>query len=201
MAPAHDVTAAFLRIACGVRVVPESALPRPPFVIFANHSSHLDFAVIWAALPESLRQFVRPVAGRDYWNRSALRRWLAASVFKAVLIERQNVTVANNPLEPILTALKAGESLIVFPEGTRNPDGEIRPFKGGLYHIARAMPDVPLVPVLLDNLNRILPKGHVIAVPLIAHLAIGSALTLQPGEPKSGFLARAHSALAALRSS
>lgn len=201
VAPAHDVTAALLRIACGVRVVPENALPRPPFVIFANHSSHLDFAVIWAALPESLREFVRPVAGRDYWNRGALRRWLAAKVFKAVLIERQNVTVANNPLEPILAALAAGESLIVFPEGTRNPDGEIRPFKGGLYHIARAMPAVPLVPVLLDNLNRILPKGHVLAVPLIAHLAIGQAMTLQPGEAKPDFLARAQAALAALRSS
>lgn len=199
VAPAHEVTAALLRIACGVRVFPESALPRPPFVIFANHSSHLDFAVIWAALPESLRKVVRPVAGRDYWEKGALRRWLAARVFKAVLIERQHVTVANNPLAPILGALEGGDSLIVFPEGTRNPEGEIQPFKPGLFHIARAVPKVPLVPVLLDNLNRILPKGHVIAVPLIAHLAIGTPLTLRAGESKTDFLARAHAALAALR--
>lgn len=182
-----------------MRVVHESALPHPPFVIFANHSSHLDFAVIWSALPESLRERVRPVAGRDYWDRDPLRRWLAAEVFHAVLIERQNVSVANNPLEPMLAALAAGESLIVFPEGTRNPEGDIKPFKGGLYHIARSRPEIPLVPVLLDNLNRILPKGHVLAVPLIAHLAIGTALTLQPGEAKNDFLARARSALAALR--
>lgn len=199
MAPAHEVTAALLRIACGVRLIPQFALPKPPFVIFANHSSHLDFAVIWAALPEPLRKFVRPVAGSDYWEKTALRRYLAARVFNAVLIERHHVTVANNPLEPILDALRAGTSLIVFPEGTRNPDGEIRPFKGGLFHIARALPEVPMVPVLLDNLNRILPKGHVIAVPLVAHLSIGSALTLQPGESKADFLARAHAALAALR--
>lgn len=182
-----------------MRVVPETALPQPPFILFANHSSHLDFAVIWAALPESVRARVRPVAGRDYWDRDAIRRWLAVQVFRAVLIERQNVTVTTNPLAPMLAALAKGESLIVFPEGTRNPDGEIRPFKPGLYHVARARPEIPLVPVLLDNLNRILPKGHVLAVPLIAHLSVGTPLNLKPGEPKHEFLARAQSALVALR--
>ena len=110
---------------------------------------------IWAALPSTVRPLARPVAGRDYWERSALRRWLATSIFNAVLIERKKITVATNPLEPMLTAMAAGASLIVFPEGTRGADGEIQPLKGGIYHLAQSRPTTPFVPVLLENLNRI----------------------------------------------
>ena len=72
-----DFVASAVRLASGVRPVPADALPSPPFVIFANHSSHLDFVVIWAALPPQLRRRVRPVAGRDYWEKTSMRRWLA----------------------------------------------------------------------------------------------------------------------------
>jgi 1-acyl-sn-glycerol-3-phosphate acyltransferase len=168
-------------------------------VIFANHSSHLDFATIWAALPSAVRPFVRPVAGRDYWEATAFRRWLAATVFHAVLIERKKVTVATNPMEPMLAALAGGASLIVFPEGTRGADGEIQPFKGGLYHLAHGRPATPFVPVLLNNLNRILPKGEIFPIPLIATLAVGTPLLINPGEAKTDFLDRAKQALEALR--
>jgi 1-acyl-sn-glycerol-3-phosphate acyltransferase len=59
-----------------------------PKVYFANHSSHLDTLVLWAALPRELRDSTRPVAARDYWGATGARRWLAESVFRAVLIER-----------------------------------------------------------------------------------------------------------------
>jgi 1-acyl-sn-glycerol-3-phosphate acyltransferase len=200
VASARNLTASLIRLACGVRLIPPSSLPGPPFVIFANHSSHLDFATIWAALPSGARAFVRPVAGRDYWEKTALRRWLATRVFNAVLIERNRVTVANNPLEPMLAALAQGASLIVFPEGTRGADGAIQPFKGGLFHLAQSRPETPFVPVLLDNLNRILPKGEFLAVPLIATIAEGPPLHINPGETKVDFLARARQALETLRS-
>ncbi len=199
VASARNLTASFLRLACGVRLIPSSALPGPPFVIFANHSSHLDFATIWAALPAEVRLFVRPVAGRDYWERTALRRWIAMRVFNAVLIERKKITVATNPLEPMLAALAGGASLIVFPEGTRGADGVIQPFKGGLYHLAQSRQATPFVPVLLDNLNRILPKGEFLAVPLIATIAVGAPLHIGAGETKVDFLLRARQALEALR--
>lgn len=190
--------AALIRLASGVRPIPAGALPAPPFILFANHSSHLDFATIWAALPTDLRAHARPVAGRDYWERTPLRRWLARAVFNAVLIERQKVTVATNPLAPMLATLEAGDALIVFPEGTRSLDGRLQPFKPGLFHLAQGRPATPLVPVYLDNLNRILPKGEFLAVPLIASLRIGSSMTLIPGETKADFLARAQRVLAAL---
>lgn len=194
-----NTAASVIRLAGGVRPIPAHALPTPPYVLFTNHSSHLDFAVIWAALPPPHRRRIRPVAGRDYWEKGALRRMLARRVFHAVLIERQKITAANNPLGPMLATLDAGTSLIVFPEGTRSTTGDLQPFKGGLYHVAAARPAVPLVPVLLDNLNRILPKGEFLAVPLIASLSLGPPLTLHPDEAKPAFLARAHGALAALQ--
>lgn len=193
--PAADFLAGCLRILCGARVLPAHSVPREPAIYFANHSSHLDFAIIWAALPGPVRAKVRPVAGRDYWEATPLRRWLARRIFNAVLIERQRITVANNPLEPMLAALDAGHALIVFPEGTRSPDSTIRQFKAGLYHLARARPALPLVPVLLDNLNRILPKGDFLPVPIIAGVHIGPALRLAENEPREVFLARARQAV------
>jgi 1-acyl-sn-glycerol-3-phosphate acyltransferase len=195
----EDLAAKVIRLACGVRTLPEDALPKGPSIFFANHSSHLDFALIWAALPPAQRRRTRPVAGRDYWEKTAMRRWIACRCFRAVLIERQKVTVATNPLEPMLAALDAGASLIVFPEGTRSLDGNMQPFKAGLYHMARARPALPLVPVWLDNLNRILPKGEFLAVPLIASVTAGASLHLDPAESKPAFLVRAQAALASLQ--
>jgi 1-acyl-sn-glycerol-3-phosphate acyltransferase len=195
MSSASDLLAAALRLGCGVRQLPADALPTVPCVFFANHSSHLDFATLWAALPPAQRRRVRPVAGRDYWEKGPLRRWLAGRVFRAVLIERQKVTVATNPLTPMVDALDAGASLIVFPEGTRSPDGQIQPFKSGLHHLARARPTTPLVPIFLDNLNRILPKGDFLPVPLVATLAVGAPLAFDPAEAKTDFLVRAQLAL------
>lgn len=191
--------AALIRLACGVRPLPGNALPDGPCILFANHSSHLDFAVIWAALPPVQRHRVRPVAGRDYWEKTALRRWVAGRIFRAVLIERQKITVATNPLEPMLAALDAQASLIVFPEGTRSLDGDMQQFKSGLYHLARARPSIPLVPVLLDNLNRILPKGEFLAVPLLASLSVGAPIKFEATQAKDSFLEHARMALVALQ--
>ncbi len=190
-----DFAARIIRVVCGVKLLPVEALPSTPAIYFANHSSHLDFTTIWAALPKKIRARVRPVAGRDYWEKTARRRRIARDFFNAVLIERHRVTVATNPLEPMLAALDAGDSLIVFPEGTRSPDGRIQEFKSGLHHLARARPDVVLVPVYLQDLNRILPKGDFLPVPLLGSLSLGAPLRLEPDERKTAFLQRARQAV------
>lgn len=193
-----NLAAWLINALCGLRPLPADRCPPGPAVYFANHTSHLDFVAIWAALPEAVRARTRPVAGRDYWEQTPLRRRVARDLFHAVLIERQRVTVASNPLEPMLAALDAGDSLIVFPEGTRSLDGQLHPFKPGLYHLARARPGLPLVPVHLQDLNRILPKGDSLPVPIIARLSAGSPLHLAPDEGKQPFLERARAALLAL---
>ena len=165
-------------------------------IYFANHSSHLDTIILWSAIPADLRRRVRPVAAADYWGRGRLRRHIALKVLNAVLIDRE--TRSKNPLEPLDTALLAGDSLIIFPEGTRGIEKLPSPFKGGLHNLARAHPDVELVPVFLDNLRRALPKGSFLPVPISCVARFGCPLQLREGEPKAEFLARARAAVEAL---
>lgn len=166
-------------------------------IYFANHSSHGDFVLIWASLPPELRRQTRPVAGADYWQKSPLRRYLINRVFNGVLVDRQR-TEGSNPLEPMLEALAQGDSLIIFPEGTRNLEEGLLPFKGGLYRLGLERPDVELVPVWIANLNRVMPKGTPIPLPLLCTLSFGEALQIAEGEDKDSFLARAREALLAL---
>ena len=170
-------------------------------IYFANHSSHLDFIVIWSALPPGLRATARPVAGRDYWDRGPVRRYLAGSVFHAVLIERGKpesrhcASAASASIRRMADEMGERHSLIVFPEGTRGTNGRLGAFKSGLYHLSRARPDVELVPVYLQNLNRILPKGEMLPVPMLSRVVFGPALITSPGDDKHAFLTRAREAL------
>lgn len=168
-------------------------------IYFANHASHGDFVLIWTVLPRRLRFATRPVAGSDYWLKSGLRRFIGRDVFNAVLIDRNQATRTTDPIAQMTEALDAGSSLIVFPEGTRNTsDAPLLPFKSGLFHLAQARPNVALVPVWIDNLNRVMPKGEFVPVPLVCTVSFGAALTLAEAETKQDFLTRAEAALLAL---
>ena len=165
-------------------------------IYFANHSSHLDTILVWAAMPPDLRRRVRPVAAADYWGRGALQRRIAIGTLNAVLIER--LARGTDPLEPLRSALAAGDSLIFFPEGTRGTGEAPTAFKAGLYHLAKSFPEVELVPVFLDNLRRALPKGSLIPVPLSCVARFGCPIQLDDGEAKPDFLVRARDAVVAL---
>lgn len=168
-------------------------------IYFANHTSHLDALVLWAVLPPPVRALTRPVAARDYWTAGRLRRRIAEDVFHAVLIERKKPTAQDNPLEDMLNAMGDKHSLIVFPEGSRGTGPEPASFKGGLFHLAKRRPDVELVPVFMDNLNRILPKGEILPVPLLGSVSFGAPIKLEPQEEKVVFLNRARESVLSLR--
>lgn len=195
-------------------------------VYYGNHVSHGDFVMIWSALPPALRGETRPVAGADYWQRDALRRYLIREVFNGVLIERDAAQPAagqndagqdaSNPTDPnppphcdpdrrkhealqtLCDAVDGGASLILFPEGTRNQGEGLLPFKSGLYHLARLRPELEFVPVWIDNLARVMPKGKLLPLPLLCTATFGEPLRLHSDEGKQVFLDRARDALLAL---
>jgi len=174
---------------------PPEALQR---IYFANHQSHLDWVLIWASLPGELRAHTRPIAAKDYWTASPFKHWLTREVFNAVYVNRQR-TDDQDPLEPLVQALQAGDSLVIFPEGTRSHRGEPQEFKSGLYHLARQFPQVQLVPAWIDNVQRVMPKGEVVPVPILCTVTFGTPVAVMAGEDKRDFLARARSAVIALR--
>lgn len=165
-------------------------------IYIANHASHLDTLAVMAALPAEIRARAHPVAALDYWGKTPARRFLAEKCLGAVLVDR-TPGASRDPLRPLTDTLEAGHSLILFPEGTRG-DGAIAPFKAGLYHLARKFPDAEIVPIHLENLHRVMPKGTMLPVPLICTLRIGAPLKLRQGEDRNAFLERSRAELIAL---
>ena len=168
-------------------------------IYFANHTSHLDAIVIWSLLPPEVRVLTRPVAARDYWEKGRLRQYLARNVFGALLIDRTNIKVSRSPVDEMLREIGDKYSLIVFPEGHRNTGTEIDEFKSGLYYMAKKRPDLELVPVHIDNLNRVLPRGEFLPVPLLSCVTFGPPIWLEVGEAKTDFLKRAREAVRRLK--
>jgi len=174
-------------------------------IYFANHTSHLDFVVVWASLPVQIRFSVRPVAARDYWTQSRWHLYFTEKVFRAVLInrapdlERDGFRAGEAVIDQMVEAMGERDSLLVFPEGTRGGGQQVGAFKGGLYHLCLRKPDVELVPVYLENLNRILPKGEVLPVPILSSVTFGPAISLETNESKRAFLERARAAVCALK--
>jgi len=208
--PIASLLAAIARGISGVQVQWAGCEPdERQRIYFANHSSHLDFVVLWSALPSEIRARTRPIAAKDYWEETTLRRYLAESVFRAVLLDRGSLArpkhqeeahfVGRHLIDDMADALGTENSLIFFPEGTRGTGEKIGLFRSGLYHLALRRPDVELVPVYLENLNRILPKGEFLPVPMLSLLTFGKPVQVEPGEDKEVFLERAREAVASLR--
>ncbi|MBC5765509.1 lysophospholipid acyltransferase family protein [Ramlibacter albus] len=167
-------------------------------IYFANHQSHADLVMIWAALPEELRSITRPIAAKDYWTKTPFRQWITTAVFNAVYVDRERKD-DQDPLQPLIDALRSGDSIIIFPEGTRGSGEEPQKFKSGLYQLATMFPNVVLVPAWIDNIQRVMPKGEVVPVPILCSVTFGAPIQVEPGEERRPFLDRAREAVIALR--
>ncbi|MDR0520898.1 MAG: 1-acyl-sn-glycerol-3-phosphate acyltransferase [Planctomycetaceae bacterium] len=168
-------------------------------VYFANHTSHLDALVIWSALPYSIREKTRMVAAQDYWDAGPIRRYISKKLLNAVLIERENPSIKNTPIKVMIDEMQDEFSLILFPEGGRSQDGTLGEFKSGLYHLCKKRPDLELIPIYLNNLNNILPRGKTLPVPMLSRVIFGPPMWLEMDERKESFLNRARNAILKLK--
>ncbi len=193
----------FTRLVTGAKAQWVGCAPIPvQRIYFANHSSHADFVLIWASLPPALRMRTRPVAGADYWENGRIRRFIIHEVLHGLLIDRDGKRGSRDPIGAMVSALDLGDSLILFPEGTRNTTDEILlPFKSGLYRVASQRPAVEMVPVWMENLGRVLPKGEAIPVPLLCSISFGAPIRIAPDEARAAFLERTRRALLELAAS
>ncbi len=193
--------AGLFRLVTGVRPIWAGTGPSlRQRIYFANHTSHGDFILVSSCLPARLRRRTRAVAAADYWGRSRLRRFVAEDMLSSVLVERSWPERQNDPVQVMLSTLRQGHSLIIFPEGTRNMGEEpLLRFRSGLYHLAAARTDVEFVPCWIENMSRVLPKGEFLPVPLLCRVVFGPALPIVEGEDRHSFLARARAALLDLK--
>jgi 1-acyl-sn-glycerol-3-phosphate acyltransferase len=152
-------------------------------IYVANHTSHLDVLLLLSALPPGLRHRTRPVAAEEYWTANPIRRFLIHSIFHGVLIERERVQL--NPLEPVERALREGDSLLFFPEGTRGSGRTLQPLKPGIFYLAQWFPSVDVVPVWIASRP--------------STITFGTALRWKEGHGQDEFLTELREALEGLR--
>ena len=189
------------RLLTGARSLWLGCEPKPiQRIYYANHNSHIDFILLWSSLPKALRLQTRPVAASDYWLKDGLRRFLIQDTFSGITIQRHG-DKNTDPLLSIAEALAQGDSIIFFPEGTRNlsDDTDLLDFKSGLFHLVQQFPQVEVIPVWISNLKRVMPKGAFLPLPLLSSVIFGEPLKITSDMQKIDFLAYARQQLIELK--
>lgn len=132
-------------------------------IVVANHNTHIDTFILFRLFPLSRVSSVRVVAAKDYFGKG-LCGLVGRSLFNLILVDRAAPN-AEAAMAPINEALRRGESLILFPEGSRGEPGVLQRFKTGIGKIAMDFPDIPVFPVFLHGIEKTLPKGGFFPVP------------------------------------
>jgi 1-acyl-sn-glycerol-3-phosphate acyltransferase len=160
-------------------------------VVVANHSSHADTAVLLAALPAK----AQPVfaAAADYWFDVPVRRFVAGSLAGILPVRRSGGDTYAQLLAAARPALKAGRTLVMYPEGTRSTDAQIGEFRSGAVRLARDC-GVPIVPIAVLGTAAVLPKG----ASFISHAPMGVRIG-QPVDPSATSTTELRAQVVALR--
>ncbi len=139
-------------------------------IIVANHNSHIDTLLLMSLFPCSQILKIHPVAAADYFCNTKLKSFIFRTLLGLIPIQRKITknTTKEELFKEINETLKKGETIIIYPEGTRGDDNTIKNFKSGVAHIAQMNPEVPIVPFYINGPDRILPRGAFMFVPFIA---------------------------------
>ena len=149
-----------------------------PFVLVANHSSHLDTVSLLNLFPLGRLRRVRPCAASDYFERDRLVSWFSHTFFNILSIARTDIRRGDNPVTLMREALARGESLLFFPEGTRGTANALGPLRPGIAHLIEEVPGLRVVPAYLENMGRALPKGEMLPVPFFCEVRLGAPRSL-----------------------
>jgi 1-acyl-sn-glycerol-3-phosphate acyltransferase len=158
-----------------------------PAIVVANHNSHLDTLVLMSLFPLRMLKQLRPVAAADYFLKRRDLAWFALEIIGIIPLIREVRASHSDPLAGCDKALADNAVLILFPEGQRGEPEKLGAFKTGIAHLARRHPEVPIVPVFLHGIGKVLPRGEILPVPFFVDVFIGEA-TRWSGD-KASFMA------------
>ncbi|MDH6181188.1 1-acyl-sn-glycerol-3-phosphate acyltransferase [Microbacteriaceae bacterium SG_E_30_P1] len=126
-----------------------------PFIVIANHSSHLDAPLVLGALPRRHARYLAAGAAADYFFDVAWRKWLTTLFFNAFAVERNSEGKRSGASRSLL---ERKVPLLLFPEGGRSRHGEMGRFKPGAAALSIAS-GAPCVPVALVGASAAMPRG------------------------------------------
>jgi len=172
----------FLKAIIGVRFVGVEKLAKlNQYIICANHTSHIDTICLLAALPAKQIQQVHPIAKREYFGRNRLTEFLTRFLVNAELIYCNRLPKQQKSSFVVMDRmLKRGQSIILFPEGGRGDPNKQANFKKGIGLLLKKNPKVPCIPVYLQNMANVLPKGSLLILPYLAWVYIGDPIIIDP---------------------
>ncbi len=167
---------ALVLLVLGVHVRGRRHLPKDgPAILVANHNSHLDTLLLMTLFPPAALRRVRPVAAGDYFLRNRLLAWFAREIIRIIPIARRGQG-RRDPLRRVDEAIRRGDIVIFFPEGTRGDPERPAPLRPGIRHLMQRHPEVPVVPIWIQGAGRSLPRGEALFVPFFCDMAVGTPL-------------------------
>lgn len=170
----------YILFVLGVNVNDANNLPKiskGASIIVANHNSHIDTLLLMSLFSCYQNLKIHPVVAHDYFCNTKFKNFIFKTFFGVIPIKRKFHKITKEEMfKEINETLQKGETIIIYPEGTRGEDNSVKEFKTGVAHIAKMNPNVPVVPFYINGPDRILPKGAIFWVPFIANVYISEHL-------------------------
>lgn len=164
----------FLKVLVGVKFQNKEVLKKQKqYIIVANHNSHLDTMALMSSLPAGRLYKTYPVAAADYFGKSPFKSFITKLFVNALLIKRHREEKDRSPIDIMSDVLKKGDSLILFPEGSRGEPEKMQEFKKGVGVLLQRNPEVCYIPVFIRGLGRVLPRGEKLLVPFDSYVFFG----------------------------